>query len=136
MDIGIVARRTSLAASAIRYYEEQGLLGTVVRGENGRRRYTLAHVERLTFVQNCRDTGMSLETVAELLRITAGTRQPCPEAKQIVDGHVERLRTRLVQMQSFLAKLEDFSGACSPERCVAGAVECTIFAGLAENRAD
>ncbi len=130
MDIGIVARRTSLAASAIRYYEDGGLLGPVPRGDNGRRRYTPAHLERLVFIQNCRETGMSLDAVAELLRLTGGTRQPCPEAKEIVDGHVGRLRQQLAQMQDFLAKLEDLSAACAPDRCGARSSECTIFSGL------
>ena len=130
MDIGIVARRTGLAASAIRFYEEQGLLGPVARGDNGRRRYTGENVERLTFIQNCRETGMRLEAVADLLGLTGGTRQPCPEARQIVDGHIERLRAQLAQMQSFLAKLEDFSVACAPESCGPAATQCTIFTGL------
>ena len=130
MDIGIVARRTGLAASAIRYYEEQGLLGSVLRGDNGRRRYTSEHIERLTFIQNCRETGMSLDEVGNLLSLTGGTRQPCPEAKKIVDRHLERLRSQLAQMQSFLAKLEDFSVACTPESCGPGTPQCTIFTGL------
>jgi len=134
MDIGIIARRTGLAASAIRYYEDQGLLGPVPRGDNGRRRYTPAHVERLTFIQSCRETGMSLDAVSGLLRLTGGTRQPCPEAKEIVDDHVAQLRTRLAQMRSFLEKLEDFSEACAPDRCGNGAAQCNIFTGLGEGR--
>lgn len=134
MDIGTVARRTGLAASAIRYYEEQGLLGAVSRGDNGRRRYGNQHFERLIFIQNCRETGMRLEAVAGLLRLTGGTRQPCPDAREIVDEHITQLRSRLVQMQIFLAKLEDFSKACTPDRCGTGAAQCTIFTGLGEDR--
>lgn len=130
MDIGLVAKHTGLAASAIRYYEDLGLLGRVSRGDNGRRRYLPAHIDRLVFIQNCRDTGMSLEAVGELLHLTDGTRQPCPEARQIVDGHVGRLREQLAQMQAFLVRLEAFSSACSPGRCGPGASECTIFSGL------
>lgn len=130
MDIGVVSRTTGLAASAIRYYEELGLLGVVARGQNGRRRYAQEHIARLDFIGNCRETGMSLEAVAALISLTNGTSQPCPEARPIVEGHIDRLRTQLNQMQGFLQKLEAFSLACTPERCGPQSTECTIFTGL------
>ena len=52
MKIGELARRTGLAASAIRFYESKGLLNAVSRQENGYRDYPLEAVAVLSVIVN------------------------------------------------------------------------------------
>ncbi|PZG09812.1 MerR family transcriptional regulator [Nonomuraea aridisoli] len=67
IDIGEVARRSGLAASALRFYERKGLIQA--EGRNGlRRAYRPETLERLELISCARDAGFSLSEIAELLR--------------------------------------------------------------------
>lgn len=66
MKIGEVSKRTGVAASAIRYYEEQGLLEPSTRDANGYRHYAEAAVARLILVRDAQRLGFSLETIRGL----------------------------------------------------------------------
>lgn len=64
--IGELARRTSLASSALRYYERVGLLLPAVRA-GGRRHYGISSTERVALIRLCQDAGFTLREVRELL---------------------------------------------------------------------
>ena len=65
MDIGEVARRSGLPASALRFYEEKGLIGAV--GRRGlRRMFAPAVLDRLALIALGRAAGFSLEEVARM----------------------------------------------------------------------
>ena len=66
MKIGELAQRTGIAASAIRYYEEQGLLQAPTRDSNGYRHYGEAAVERLVLVRDAQRLGFTLEIIKSL----------------------------------------------------------------------
>ena len=72
MDIGEVSKRSGLAASALRYYEERGLIRST--GRKGlRRTYDHDVLERLALVALGRTAGFSLD---ELARMFAGGARP------------------------------------------------------------
>jgi DNA-binding transcriptional MerR regulator len=65
LDIGEVAERSGLPASALRYYEEKGLIESV--GRRGLRRVFEPHVlERLALVSAGRAAGFSLDEIARM----------------------------------------------------------------------
>ena len=65
LDIGEVARRTGLAPSALRFYEEKGLI--ISRGRAGLRRlFDEGVVERLALISLGRAAGFSLEEIAQM----------------------------------------------------------------------
>jgi DNA-binding transcriptional MerR regulator len=68
MKIGELAQRTGLAASAIRFYEEQGLLPAPVRGANGYRDYEESAVRHLHILQTVQKLGFSLEAIRGLFQ--------------------------------------------------------------------
>jgi DNA-binding transcriptional MerR regulator len=55
------SKLTGLTAHTLRYYERIALLTPVGRASNGHRRYGKQDVERITFVNYLRLTGMPLE---------------------------------------------------------------------------
>lgn len=66
MDIGEVVARTGLPASALRFYEAQGLIQSV--GRVGlRRQYADTVIERLGLIALARNAGFSLEEIAAML---------------------------------------------------------------------
>ncbi|MCF7750194.1 helix-turn-helix domain-containing protein [Bacillus subtilis subsp. subtilis] len=72
LDIADVARRTGLAASALRYYEEKGLIQPI--GRHGLRRvFAESVLERLALIALGRAAGLSLADIAAMLAVDGGS---------------------------------------------------------------
>lgn len=71
MRIGELSARTGASVRSLRYYEEQGLLGSV-RSTGGQRHYRDADVERVRLLQRLYGAGLSSRTIAAVL--------PCVDA--------------------------------------------------------
>jgi len=81
MDINEVARTSGVAASALRYYEEKGLIASV--GRRGlRRTFEPRVLERLALIALGRAAGFSLEEIA---RMFAPDGRPKID-RQLLDG--------------------------------------------------
>lgn len=66
MDISEVAKKTGVSASALRYYEEKGLITSV--GRHGLRRvFHPSVIERLSLIALGRSSGFTLDEVGSLL---------------------------------------------------------------------
>ncbi|WP_428544647.1 redox-sensitive transcriptional activator SoxR [Profundibacter sp.] len=75
MTIGNLARRTGLAVSAIRYYEEQGLVHPE-RNSGGQRRFRRSDIRRLSFVKIAQQFGYTLPKIANLMATLPEGRTP------------------------------------------------------------
>jgi DNA-binding transcriptional MerR regulator len=65
LDIGEVAKRAGIPASALRFYEEKGLVASV--GRRGlRRQYDPDVLERLALISLGRSAGFSLDEIARM----------------------------------------------------------------------
>jgi len=62
MTIGEVASRTGLRASAIRFYEREGLLPKPIRSA-GQRRYTMAILDRIAVLERAKACGFTLAEI-------------------------------------------------------------------------
>ena len=96
LTIGQVASRTGLRASAIRYYEAQGLLPTPSR-TGGKRVYDGSIVERLALIELAKMAGFNLNEIRATLS-DADTREPATRWKTLttakrleVDAEMKRL---------------------------------------------
>ena len=68
MDIGEVARRSKAAPSALRFYEERGLIRST--GRRGlRRQYDAEVLEQLALITLGRAAGLSLEEIGRMLDV-------------------------------------------------------------------
>src|SRR3984885_5417337 len=65
LTIGQVARRSGVAASALRYYEERGLVQSIRSGA-GHRRYPRGVLRRIAFIVFAQKIGLTLDEIAEL----------------------------------------------------------------------
>jgi MerR family redox-sensitive transcriptional activator SoxR len=89
LSIGDVAKATGLRTSAIRYYEDSGVLPKPVR-VSGKRRYDPDTVDRLTLIRFCGRLGMSLADVRGLLAAPRGSRAK-DHWRQLVDGKLAEI---------------------------------------------
>ena len=97
-----VARSLGVRASAIRYYEERGLVRPVTR-QAGRRWYGPDEIRRLAIILYWQRSGlMSLEEISDILAGPAATRGWA----QIVQERIETLRLQAERMNATRAHLE------------------------------
>ena len=102
MKIGELAAATGLAPSAIRFYEQSGLLPATQRAANGYRSYSTDAVERLRYIQLAQALGFSLDTLRAGL-VARGTQTKSKDELQ--DEMLQRLDNRLVEIDHMLATL-------------------------------
>jgi MerR family transcriptional regulator, redox-sensitive transcriptional activator SoxR len=75
LTIADVARRSGVAASALRFYEQRGLIASERTGA-GHRRFPRAVLRRIAFIVFAQKVGLSLEEVAEELAKLPSNRVP------------------------------------------------------------
>ena len=75
LTIGQVAERTGVATSALRYWEELGLVSSV-RTTGNQRRYERATIRRVSFIRAAQRVGLSLEEIAASLSTLPDSRTP------------------------------------------------------------
>ncbi|MFI9272369.1 redox-sensitive transcriptional activator SoxR [Kitasatospora sp. NPDC052896] len=75
LTIGELAARSGLATSALRYYEELGLIHAE-RTAGGQRRYQRQMLRRVAFVRAAQRVGLSLEEVRDTLGRLPADRSP------------------------------------------------------------
>lgn len=78
ISIGDLARRSGVAASALRFYEAEGLLSSA-RSAGGRRYYPRGELRRVAFIRAAQSVGLSLDDIKAALAALPGNRTPTKE---------------------------------------------------------
>jgi len=108
LTVSEVARRSGFAASALRFYESEGLI-EATRSHGGQRRYERAVLRRLAFVRAAGNVGLTLEEIrSELQRLPSG-RTPTRADWQEITQH---WRGRLDEQIRALQQLRDGLDSC------------------------
>lgn len=118
IDIAELARRTGVKASALRYYEEKGLI--VSTGRHGLKRlFAPSTVERLSLIALGRASGFSLDEIAAML-----------SGGGVDKGQLRAKAAELDQRIDDLARLRD--GLLHAVACTAPSLmACPRFRGIA-----
>lgn|SRR5690554_4343764 len=95
LSIGELARRTGVRPSALRYYEDKGVLDAPAR-VNGRRRYDPAAVQRVTLLRSAQEAGFTLAEVKTLFH-GFGPETPLSSRWRSLAGTKIRELTRLAE---------------------------------------
>ena len=96
--IGELARRTARRPSAIRYYEQIGLLPPS-RRVNGRRRYPEETVRTLFVVDTAQRAGLSLDEIRALLAAEPSSPAAVEELRQIAERRLPELDAMIERAQ-------------------------------------
>jgi MerR family transcriptional regulator, redox-sensitive transcriptional activator SoxR len=96
--IGEVARRAGIAASAIRYYERQGLVPRADR-RGGKRVYGEDILERLALIGVAKAAGFRVSEIQTLLRGFARSTPPGPRWRALAERKVQELEARRVEVE-------------------------------------
>ena len=108
LPIGVVARRSGLAVSALRFYEDHGLIASQ-RTEGGQRRYRRDVLRRLAVIQAAQRVGFALSDIADMLADLPGDRPVSPRRWQQL---AQSWRPQLDERIRTLERLRDQLDSC------------------------
>lgn len=125
--IGALAQSTGVSVSAIRYYEEVGLISKAHRRPSGHRVYEPKAREVLAVIRSCREFGFSIEQVKELISLSTNAQLPCDETREIAQTHLNAVKVKLAELRQLERSLTRFIQSCT-ETCIGGpAPQCNIL---------
>ena len=119
LTIGEVARRSGVAASALRFYEERGLIASE-RSGSGHRRYQRPVLRRIAFVVFAQRVGLTLDEIAAELDELPPDRVPNRrDWSRLSRRWAARIDERIAELERLRAGLEDCigCGCLSLDRC-------------------
>ena len=122
LSIGEVSRRSGVAASALRFYEDAGLI-TSVRGPGGTRTYPRSALRRVAVIQAAKAIGMPLAEIKTALDALPSGRTPTKaDWERLSRGWRDRLDARIRDLQ----QLRDGLTSCIGCGCLS-LRSCALF---------
>ena len=119
LTIGEVARRSGVAASALRFYEERGLIASE-RAGSGHRRYRRAVLRRIAFVVYAQRVGLTLDEIAaQLEKLPAQGAPTRRDWRRLSRDWTARIDDRIAELERLKAGLTECigCGCLSLDRC-------------------
>jgi MerR family transcriptional regulator, redox-sensitive transcriptional activator SoxR len=119
LTIGDLAARSGIATSAIRYYEERGLIRSR-RTTGNQRRYERSMLRRLAFIRTAQRVGLSLEEIEQALATLPSNRTPTrADWSRLSRSWRPRLEFQIAQLERLRDTLDSCigCGCLSLKRC-------------------
>ena len=119
LTIGEIARRSGVASSALRFYEERGLIASE-RAGSGHRRYPRAVLRRIAFIVFAQRIGLTLDEIgAELAKLPPHTAPTRRDWSQLSATWKSRIDERIRELERLKLGLTECigCGCLSLDRC-------------------
>ena len=119
LTIGEISRRSGVASSALRFYEERGLISSV-RAGSGHRRYPRSVLRRIAFIVFAQRVGLALEEIgAELAKLPSDRIPARQDWARLSGGWTTRIDRRIAELQRLRAGLTKCigCGCLSMDKC-------------------
>jgi MerR family redox-sensitive transcriptional activator SoxR len=108
--IGELARRAGVATSALRYYEQLGLISSQ-RTAGGQRRYARATLRRVAFIRAAQTVGLSLDEVCAALARLPDERTPNKtDWNKVSAAWIRRIDERIAELHQLRTTLDSCVG--------------------------
>jgi MerR family redox-sensitive transcriptional activator SoxR len=119
LTIGEVARRSGVAASALRFYEDRGLIASE-RAGSGHRRYRRPVLRRIAFIVFAQRVGLTLDEIAvELAKLPTDRAPTRRDWSRLSRGWAARIDGRIAELERLKRGLTECigCGCLSLDRC-------------------
>jgi MerR family transcriptional regulator, copper efflux regulator len=106
--IGQVAERSGFSASALRYYEDVGLVAPTTRTRAGYRLYDGRVLGRLAFIARAKQLGCSLDEITDLVGVWDGERCGPVQRRlhELMTDKLHATQTRIAELTAFASQLQ------------------------------
>ena len=119
LTIGEVSKRSGVASSALRFYEERGLIASEREG-SGHRRYPRSVLRRIAFIVFAQRVGLTLDEIDRELAKLPGDRVPNKrDWSRLSAGWSARIDDRIAELERLKRGLTECigCGCLSLDRC-------------------
>lgn len=119
LTIGELAARTGVAVSALRYYEERGLVRSL-RAKGQHRRFLRSDIRRVSFIRIAQSLGLTIEDVARAFAALPEGRTPTAADWRVISGEIRRVLDRkIAELENMRNTLDNCigCGCLSLKRC-------------------
>jgi MerR family redox-sensitive transcriptional activator SoxR len=119
LTISEVSKRSGVASSALRFYEERGLIRSE-RAGSGHRRYERPVLRRIAFIVFAQKIGLTLEEIgAELAKLPPDRAPTRAEWERLSSTWSERIDARIAELERLKLGLTECigCGCLSLDRC-------------------
>ena len=125
MDISEVSKQTGIPSSALRYYEQKGLI-TSVREKGERRRYAATVLEQLALIALGQAAGLALDEIRSMLSPNG----PPNIDRQLLSAKADEIDALVKRLKAMSSGLRHAAACPAPSH-----VECPSFQKLLKSAA-
>ena len=125
LTIGVLADAAGVNVETIRFYQRKGLMQEPDRPLGGIRGDGKADLARVRFIKSAQRLGFSLDEIADLLKLEAGSH--CTEAREQAERKLADVRDRLADLRRIEVALQGLVVRCC---ATSGQVQCPLIAAL------
>lgn len=111
--IGELAKMTGCQVVTIRYYEKEGLLPPPERSSGNYRLYGEEAIARLRFIRHCRQHGMSLAEIHDLLAFSEHPTVSCDWINALIQRHIANVTAQITDLLHLKTHLQSLLQKCS-----------------------
>ena len=115
IQIGELAKRTTLSIDAIRFYEKRQLLPKAARSAGGFRLYSTEDLERLLFIRQIHGLGFSLREIRELVDLRTRKVDACETVRKLLKHKLIVIRAKRRELQALESELMIDLRKCNKE---------------------
>ena len=134
LQIGEVAALAGVSVDAVRYYEKRRLLDRAPRSTGNFRLFTPEAIERIRFIKQAQDMGLSLDEIKELFTSDGGAHQ-CQRVRDLLKEKISELEMRMKKLLEFKRTLARHLAVCEDELQQQGeAASCPVIVKMKHPR--
>jgi DNA-binding transcriptional MerR regulator len=127
LTIGELAQRCGVSRDAVRFYERERLMPRPRRTSAGYRLYGAEDEERLRFIRRAQGVGLTLEDIAELIRLhNEHSPTECRKVAERLKERIQALDAKIAELVSFRSQLRESLNVCE----TAEAQSCPVVVDL------
>lgn len=129
LSIGQVAKQTGVTVETVRFYEKRGLIEPPRRTASGYRQYAPDSLKRIRFIQHAKDSGFTLNDIAELLALRQAPGESCAPIRDRAREKIEAVDSKIRDLQHIRDALSKLVNKCDANDVLG---DCPIIESLEE----
>lgn len=100
-----ISIKMNVSVSALRYYENEGLIPVIKRDNNGNRLYTEDNIEWINFLLALRLTGMPIKEIRQYVELYNQGNCTLSNRKKIMLQHKKNVENEISQINKYLERI-------------------------------